>query len=252
MFYFTFKAKNLLFGSLFAICLFLICFFAKTPSEVFKVGEREIPIYSVERQDNKIALTFNCAWNSDDIDQILALLKKYNADASFFVVGDWALKNPEALKKINDAGFEIGNHSYNHAHYSKLSKAQILEDIEKCDKIIEDITKTKPSLFRAAYGEYTNDVVTACDESGRKYIQWSVDSLDYKADSPQQIQTRVLEKTAPGDIILMHNGTEHTAKALETLLPSLVQKFTLTRVSDLIYHNNFTIDTSGRQHKTQD
>ena len=67
---------------------------------MFNVNGREIPIYSVERDDNKIALTFDCAWNDDDIDSILDTLDKYNCKATFFVVGDWAEKYSESLKKI--------------------------------------------------------------------------------------------------------------------------------------------------------
>ena len=67
---------------------------------MFNVNGREIPIYSVERCDNKIALTFDCAWNDDDIDSILDTLDKYNCKATFFVVGDWAEKYSESLRKF--------------------------------------------------------------------------------------------------------------------------------------------------------
>lgn len=245
---------NLKFKKIAMICAaILLCAFTFSPlysKPVFKVGNREIPIYSVERTDNKIALTFNCAWNDSDIDKIISLLKKYNVNASFFVVGTWAEKYPEALKKITDSGFEIGNHSYNHSHYSKLSKTQILEDIQKCDDIIYNITQKKSYLFRGAYGEYNNDTISACDESGRIYIQWSLDSLDYKSQSPEEICRRVLDKCKNGDIILMHNGTEFTSNVLETLLPALTEKFNIVSVSELIYHDNYTIDISGRQYSS--
>ena len=250
MFCITLKSKPLIWSALGLFCAALLFFAGKDTVGVFKVGGREIPIYSVERGDDKIALTFNCAWNDSDIDKIIELLKKYQADATFFAVGDWAQKYPDALKKLSDAGFEIGNHSYNHAHYNEMSKEEILSDIQKCDDVIENITGTKPYLFRAAYGEYNDNVVTACDETGRVYIQWSVDSLDYKASSPAEIEGRVTDKVSNGDIILMHNGTEHTAAALETLLPKLSEKYTLVRVSDLIYRDGYTIDAAGRQHNS--
>lgn len=246
---FTVRAKTILWGGLTLICCAVILLAGSGIVSVFRVGEREIPIYSVERDDNKLALTFNCAWNDSDVEGIIQTLKKYEVGATFFAVGDWAQKYPEALKKLSDAGFEIGNHSYNHAHYNKMSKADILTDIQKCDDIIKEITNTDPYLFRAAYGEYNNNVVSACDETGRVYIQWSVDSLDYKAGSVQEICNRVLPKAAAGDIILMHNGTEYTAAALDTILSDLTQKYTLVTVSDLIYKENYTIDGAGRQHK---
>ncbi len=246
MTFFAIRAKTLL-ASLLVIFSFVLgaVFVEYTP--VFKVGSREIPIYSVERDDNKIALTFNCAWGNEDIEKIIEILNKHNAQATFFLVGDWAEKYPDSLKLLADNNFEIGNHSYNHAHYSKMSKQEIVLDMDKADAIIEKATGQKPYLFRAAYGEYTNDVVSACDETGRVYIQWSVDSLDYKADSPEKIISRVLDKVSSGDIILMHTGTSHTVHALDSLLSQLEKDYTLSKVSDLIYKDNYIINGEGRQ-----
>ena len=68
---------------------------------------REIPIYSVQTEEEKVALTMNCAWNADDIDKILEVLKQNDVKITFFMVGDWIEKNPEAVKKIHEAGHEI-------------------------------------------------------------------------------------------------------------------------------------------------
>ena len=105
---------------------------------------KEIPIYSVKRPDNKISITFNCAWGDEDIDLILESLKSHDVKATFFIVGKWAEKFPESLKKIAKDGHEIGSHSYNHAHYNEMSYEEILADIEKCDGVIENILKTLP------------------------------------------------------------------------------------------------------------
>ena len=249
--YFVFDLKRFLLWTLIVMLCIGLCAGGNKIAETFKVGEREIPIYSVERDDNKIALTFNCAWNDSDIDRIIEILKGNTVGATFFAVGDWAEKYPQAVKKIDAAGFEIGNHSYNHAHYAKMSKQDILSDMKKADDVISAITGKPVKYFRAAYGEYTNDVVTACDESGRIYIQWQTDSLDYKAKSAEEIAARVLKRVSPGDIILMHNGTEFTANALEELVPKLKESYTLVPVSDLIYEDNYTIDAAGRQHKNE-
>ena len=72
---------------------------------------KELPVYCVKTEDNKIALTMNCAWNADDIDKILEILKEQNVKLTFFMVGDWVDKYPDAVKKISDAGHEIANHS---------------------------------------------------------------------------------------------------------------------------------------------
>ena len=247
---FVVKAKTLFIGIL-AVLMVCVCIGASGGiRSVFKVGNREIPIYCVERKDNKAALTFNCAWNDDDIERILSTLDEYGVKATFFVVGDWAEKYPESLKKISERGHEIGNHSYNHAHYAAMKKADILQDIQKCDDVIENVIGKDVMLFRAAYGEYTDDVVRACDETGRVYIQWSVDSLDYGDASKDEIVSRVVPKTQAGSIVLMHNGTKNTANALPEILGELTRKYELCKVSELIYTEDFIIDGAGKQIKT--
>ena len=122
----------------------------------FLVGDRQIPIYSVERADNKIALTFDCAWNDDDIDEIISILKQNNCTATFFVTGKWAEAYSDSLNKLHRSGFEIGVHSYNHDDYTKMSSDEILADIEKTEKAIMRATGEKPSLVRTPSGAYNN------------------------------------------------------------------------------------------------
>ena len=156
-----------------AICLAaaLLFFSCSKTVSVFNSAERKIPIYSVERNDNKIALTFDCAWNDSDVDDILATLDEHNIKASFFMTGKWAEDYPESVKKIYEKGHDIGNHSYNHADYTKMSKSDIIKDLDKCDNAIESITGLRPRLMRAPSGGYNNTVMTAAEDSGRIYIQ---------------------------------------------------------------------------------
>lgn len=215
---------------------------------VYNVKGREIPIYSVERADRYAALTFDCAWNDEDVSEILDILDKHGIKACFFMVGTWAEKYPESVRAIYQRGHEIGNHSYNHADYTKLSAEQILADLEKCDTAIESITGEKPFFVRAPSGGYNDTVVKTIEESGRMYIQWSVDSLDYKAGNIEEIITRC-DKTKPGDILLMHNGTEYTAKALDTVITHISNTAELMPLADLVYTDGYTVDHSGRQFK---
>ena len=218
---------------------------------VFKTGGREIPVYCVQRDDNKIALTFDCAWNDSDIASICETLKKHNAHATFFLVGDWAEKYPDSVKMLYENGHEIGNHSYNHAHYSRLSPEQMIQDMDKCDAVIKNLIGADVTLFRAPYGEYNNSVIKTCRQSGRTYIQWSVDSIDYGGASRADIIKRSTEKTAAGDIVLLHNGTDNTAAALDEILARLCEKFEPVTISELIYKDGYEIDHTGRQKKLQ-
>ncbi|MDD6484746.1 MAG: polysaccharide deacetylase family protein [Clostridiales bacterium] len=245
------KAKYIVFAAAAVVLLAVMWSFTSRTVQVFNVNGREIPIYCVERGDNKIALTFDCAWNDDDIDEILDILDEYECKATFFVVGDWAQKYGDSLLKIKNRGHEIGNHSYNHADYTKLSSVQIDEDLAKCDSIIEEITGSQPKLVRAPSGGYNNTVIQTCEGRGDIYIQWSVDGIDYGDADPDGIYRRVCSNIKAGDIILLHNGTKYTAKVLPQILEKLTKSYELVTVPELIYTDNYIIDHTGCQKKAQ-
>lgn len=212
------------------------------------VSSKELPIYSVECADKKIAVTFDCAWNDDDIDKIITVLNSHSCPATFFVTGDWAERFPEGLKKLYSAGHEIGSHSYNHTLYSTLSKDAIIADMDKCDSIIESVLGFRPNLMRAPSGDYTNNSIFACKETNRFCIQWDVDSLDWKELSEEEMKSRIFDRVQNGSILLFHNGTKQTADALPGILTALKNEgYTFVKVSDLIYKENFYIDHTGRQ-----
>lgn len=209
---------------------------------------REVPIYQVQTEEKKIALTLNCAWNADDIDSILNTLKKNNVKFTFFIVGDWADKFPEAVKKIADAGHEIANHSNAHPHVNNLSKEENKQEIQSCSDKIEKITGQKTILYRAPYGEYNNTVIQAAKEASHVPIQWNLDTLDYTGLTGQEMWNRLNGKLENGSIILMHNGTKHTADSLDMIIKNMKQSgYELVTVSDLIYQENYTIDSNGVQ-----
>ncbi len=217
----------------------------------FLVGDRQIPIYSVERADNKIALTFDCAWNDDDIDEIVSVLKENECSATFFVTGKWAEDYPDSLNKLYRSGFEIGIHSYNHDDYTKMSAEEIRLDMEKCDKAVSRATGVKPIIARVPSGAYNNTAVSTIENSGRACVQWSVDGLDYIETTAEEIYERIVPKTMAGDIILLHNGTKLTAKVLPEIIKGLKVNYRLVNVSELIYQDDYTIDHTGRQYSTE-
>ena len=240
--------KQIIFWSVIVIAVILFILTSGRAVMTFLVGERQIPVYSVERVDNRIALTFDSAWNDEDIDRIISTLKDNQCSATFFVTGKWAEDYPDSLNKLHRSGFEIGIHSYNHDDYTKMSAQEILEDIEKCEKIIMRTIGEKPCLVRTPSGAYNNLSVSTIENSGRFWIQWSVDGLDYIDTTETEIINRVVAETKAGDIILLHNGTEFTAKVLPDIIKGLKTNYDLVNVSDLIYKENYTIDHTGRQY----
>ena len=219
-------------------------------SSVFTAAssEENIPIYCVETDQPKIALTFDAAWGDEDTDQIISVLQNNGARASFFMVGGFINRFPASVKKFSDAGHEILNHSDTHAHMSGLSEEEIITEITACEDKITAITGTSKKLFRAPYGEYTDSVIKTANANGYKVIQWDVDSPDWKDLSVDEICSRITSKVKNGSIVLFHNGTANTASALEKLLPLLKEKgFEFVPVSELIYQDNYHIDHEGKQ-----
>ncbi len=209
---------------------------------------KSVPIYSVERKDNAVSITFDCAWGSEDMEKILSILDKHNCKATFFVLGTWAKDNPDTMKSIVSRGHEIGNHSYNHTYYTTLTEKEMLSDMEKCNQEIKNTCEVTPTLFRAPSGDYNNNVIAASKKAGMEYIQWSIDSLDWRGLNCEQMSERIIPKTQGGDILLFHNGTKHTADSLDAILTELQKKgFSFLKVSDLIYKDNYTIDHTGKQ-----
>ena len=207
-----------------------------------------LPIYKVKTENKNVSVTMNCAWNADDIDKILEVLDKAQVKITFFVVGDWADKYPEAVKKIAEHGHEIGTHSNTHPHVNNLTLEENIAEIKESSAKIEKLTGQKPDLYRAPYGEYNNTVIQSATDSGYFTIQWSLDTLDYTGLTVEEMWKRLDGKLSNGDIILMHNGTEHTADSLEMLIKNIKDKgFNIVKVSDLIYKSNYSIDINGVQ-----
>ena len=211
-------------------------------------SERLLPIYSVDRQDKKIAISFDCAWGVEHTDDLLSCMAANDVKCTFFAVEFWIEKYPEYAKKIVEQGHELGTHSKTHPYMSKLSKEQIQAELnDSCDAIVQT-TGVKPTLFRPPYGDYNNTLIQTATEMGLYTIQWDVDSLDWKNLSATEIALRVINGVKDGSIILCHNNGLHTAKALPMIFSSLKNKgFTFVPIGELIYKDGYTIDHTGRQ-----
>ena len=209
---------------------------------------RQLPIYCVQRDQKMVSLSFDAAWGNEDTQQLIDILGKHNVKATFFVVGEWVDKYPESVLALHEAGHEIMNHSDDHAHFTKLSKEQMQANINACSDRIEAVTGTRPTLFRAPYGEYDDKVIAAVDGMDVKTIQWDVDSLDWKDLSATEIQNRVLPKVGKGSIILFHNAAKHTPEALPGIIEGLLAEgYTILPVSQLLLTGEYTLNHEGRQ-----
>ncbi len=207
-----------------------------------------LPIYSTECDDKKIAVTFDVAWENSNTDELLNILKDNDAKATFFITGDWCDRYPDDVKKFFEAGHEIENHSDKHPHVQGANVNDLIADTRECSRKIKMLTGEEPTLYRAPYGEYDDSLITTLDGMGMKVIQWDVDSVDWKKGSAADIKKKVLKGVKPGSILLFHNDLENTTEALPEILSELKgQGYEFVTVNDLILHDNYTIDSNGRQ-----
>lgn len=211
--------------------------------------ERRLPVYSVDTPEKEIALTFNCAWDDTGLDELLGIFEKEEMKCTFFFVGDFAEKYPEAVRKIYNAGHELGNHSMRHNDPVKQEYGDILSDINACNELIFSITGATPSLYRAPSGSYDNKTVEAAESLEMTAIQWDVDSIDWKEPSPEKIKSRVTSKATNGSIVLFHLGKENTLEALPDIIKSLKNSgYSFCTVGELLLEGETYIDNTGRQY----
>lgn len=213
-------------------------------------GARSLPVYSVAREDKKIAISFDCAWGTEYTQTILNYLAQNEIKCTFFAVQFWVEKNPTVAKSIVEAGHELGTHSRTHSYMSKLSEAEIEDELKTSSQAIETLTGQKVTLFRAPYGDYDNLLIDTATKMGLYTIQWDVDSLDWKNLTATEIALRVINGVKSGSIILCHNNGLHTAEALPMIFSTLKNRgYEFVPIGELIYKQDYYIDMTGRQHK---
>ena len=181
------------------------------------VTERELPVYSVERDGKFVSLSFDAAWGN--------------------------------VKALHDAGHEVMNHSDAHPHMAKLTAKQIIDEVNRCSDKIEAVTGVRPTLFRCPYGEYDDNVIGTVNGMGLTAVQWDTDSLDWKKLTAGEIYKRVSSKVQPGSIVLFHNAGLHTPEALPSIIEYLLAEgYTIVPISEILLTGDTYIDHTGRQH----
>lgn len=216
------------------------------------VNGRELPIYCVETDEKKIALSFDAAWGNEDTAKILEILAKQDVKVTFFMTGGWVESYPDDVKAILAAGHDLGNHSENHKNMSQLSNDEKKEELMKVHEKVRELTGYEMFLFRPPYGDYDNAVINVAKDCGYYTIQWDVDSLDWKDYGVDSIIKTVTEHKhlGNGSIILCHNGAKYTAQALDMLIAKLKNEgHTFVPISELIYKDKYHMNHEGRQIK---
>lgn len=214
------------------------------------VGDRELPIYCVETDEKKIALTFDAAWGNEDTQQIMDILNKHDVKVTFFMTGGWVEQFPDDVKMIYENGHDLGNHSQNHKNMSQITDSEKESELMSVHEKVKELTGYEMFLFRPPYGDYDNAVVKTAKKCGYYTIQWDVDSLDWKDYGVDSIIKTVTQHKALGNgsIILCHNGAKYTAQALDSMIAMLKEEgYTFVPLSELIYKEDYHMNHEGRQ-----
>ncbi|WP_397536921.1 polysaccharide deacetylase family protein [Rummeliibacillus pycnus] len=194
----------------------------------FKVEVRK----PVKKKANKlVALTFDDGPSDTVTPKVLKILKKHNIKATFFMVGSQVNANPKMAKQVQEAGHEIGNHTYSHPNLKNLTNAQIKSQLTKTSVAIKKATGHNPTLFRPPYGSVDNRVRV---QTKLPVILWSVDTRDWEHHNSQKLLEYVKKETYPGAIILMHDIHMPTADGLDAVITYLEkQGYSFVTVSEL-------------------
>ena len=199
-----------------------------TKPNITKVTPTPKPTTSTKR----VALTFDDGPHPKVTQQILKTLKKYNAKATFFVLGESVEKNPNVLKEVFNAGHEIGNHTYSHPKLTTLTNKQIQTQVESTNKAVKSITGNNPTVFRPPYGSYDKTVSSQLNVPN---VLWTVDTLDWKHRDPKKTLQIVKSNVKNGSIILMHDIHQSTADALDSVISTLQkQGYEFVTVSEIL------------------
>lgn len=238
------------FISLLLVCVTLGFMLSATDCETVYFGYaiRKVPIYSVNTDEKKVALTFDAAWGADKTSKIVEILTNEGVGGTFFLVGFWSEKYADKIKEIDSAGLDIGTHSNTHPKMSQLTSSQIEDELTVSMNLITSVTNKEVRFFRPPYGDYNDQLLTVADNLGLQTIQWSVDSLDWKGLSADQILARVKAGVHNGAIILFHNNSDNIVEALPQVIAFLkAEGYSMVNLSDLVYKDSYTIDNNGVQ-----
>ena len=185
--------------------------------------------------EQMVSLTFDDGPNPKTTPLILDILKKYNAKATFFILGQNIAGNEDIIRRMVAEGHEVANHSWSHPNFTKLSPDQIKQEVEQTQAALEQITGQRPLMVRPPYGAVNQTVMNAMNLPA---IYWSVDSLDWKSRDPKAILNVIQANTHPGSIVLLHDIHQPTAESIEPVIQYLQgQGYNLGTLSNLLGPN---------------
>jgi peptidoglycan-N-acetylglucosamine deacetylase len=185
----------------------------------------------------EIALTFDDGPHPTYTPKLLAILKQFNAKATFFVVGEMAEKYPNLIRDEIAAGHSVGNHTYHHVNLTKISPEYVATEIKACGEVIRDITGKPPHLFRPPGGDFNRQVSMVSTALDYTTVLWTDDPGDYASPGEAVINSRLMSSVNNGGIILIHDGIQQTIDVLPKILKVLQERgYKFVTIDEMLAH----------------
>lgn len=174
-------------------------------------------------KEKVVSLTFDDGPHPEYTDKVLDILKRRNIEATFFCIGKNIKENQQILKRIKEEGHLIGNHSYSHSFYFPLyPRLRMTQDLQECEKTIENITKERVTIFRPPFGVTNPTIAKVVKELGYRVVGWNIRSFD-TCNSPEKVLKKIDRKLSPGSVILLHDALSGSDTLLEQII-SIIDK----------------------------
>ena len=198
-----FKGKKVVIEVILLVLVIILSVIVNKRSISVSINETaKLPIFRVNTEEKEVALTFDINWAEEDhLDEILQILKKYDAKGTFFIMGGWVNytdDNKEKLKNIYNDGHEIGNHSYIHPNFMNITEERMNDELKKTEDIIYETIGYNTKLFRFPSGSYNEKALNYVMSKGYKCIQWDVDSVEWKEAGADVEDDRVMKTVKEG------------------------------------------------------
>lgn len=211
----------------------------KTASTKAAAEEQEMVASAEPGSRGFLALTFDDGPDAFT-QRLVTCLQENDSRGTFFLVGQEMENFPELARIIQEAGCELGNHSYSHVDLTELTSEELQEELGKTDELIYQMTGIYPALVRPPYGTI-NDAVR--QTAGRPLILWSVDTDDWETQEPDLIARSLIGQAQDGQIILLHDIFSETVDAVELAVPELIRRgYLLVTVSELAEKKGISLE----------
>lgn len=193
----------------------------------------EEPIYKGNSQKRMVALLINVAWGESHLPQILKTLRSNDVKATFFLDGQWLEKHEEEARVLLAEGHQVSNHGYSHKNMSRLSESEMLNEIQKTQKLLHQLGVNN-MLFAPPSGDFSSKSLSITARLGLRTILWTVDTIDWRDNDPYVILKRVVPRIEPGSMVLMHPTYSATAALNQMINQIKMKKLQLGTVNELI------------------